>query len=423
MRNIAFLAFVLLCAVGQAHAQNLVGTWQGTAGKIRNILEISKDHTGQLQGELYILDLGDVGINAVSSITITDDKLTVVLDTMPSRFEGVLAPDGKSFSGAWYTGDKRDETETLVRATDKTAWPVDTSPHRAEFITVNKDVRLEVLDWGGSGPPMVFLSGLGNTAHVFDAFAPKFTDRYHVYGITRRGFVASSAPPPTDENYDPNRLADDVLAMIKALDLSKPVLVGHSIAGQELSSIGIRYPDKITALVYLDAAMTYAFYDPTKTMTTVGMDAAIVRRILQELPRASGDRARGLAAELEATLPHLVRSLPSFLDMRGSGGAQEPPRTLTSLEKINAAIIGNQRPYMGIEARALVVYALAPCGEQCDSPRAQALAASKREQMGAVEAGMPNAHVVRTPNADHYVFHSNESDVLREMNAFLTTLK
>src|SRR5262249_41731069 len=43
--------------------------------------------------------------------------------------------------------------------------------------------------------------------------------------------------------------------------LSKPVLIGHSIAGEELSSIGSRHADRVAALVYLDAADAFAFYD------------------------------------------------------------------------------------------------------------------------------------------------------------------
>ena len=39
-----------------------------------------------------------------------------------------------------------------------------------------------------------------------------------------------------------------------------------------------------------------------------------------------------------------------------------------------------------------------------------------------LEAHYPNAHVVRLPNANHYVFLSNEADVLREMNAFMDGL-
>ena len=47
--------------------------------------------------------------------------------------------------------------------------------HRVQFVTVEDGVRLEVLDWGGVGPNMVLLAGSGNTAHVYDDFAPKLT--------------------------------------------------------------------------------------------------------------------------------------------------------------------------------------------------------------------------------------------------------
>jgi hypothetical protein len=35
---------------------------------------------------------------------------------------------------------------------------------------------------------------------------------------------------------------------------------------------------------------------------------------------------------------------------------------------------------------------------------------------------VPSARVVRLPHANHYVFRSNEADVLREMNAFFASL-
>jgi hypothetical protein len=49
------------------------------------------------------------------------------------------------------------------------------SPHAVRFVAVDKDVKLEVLDWGDTGRPAVLLAGLGNTAHVHDDFAPKLT--------------------------------------------------------------------------------------------------------------------------------------------------------------------------------------------------------------------------------------------------------
>ncbi len=74
-----------------------------------------------------------------------------------------------------------------LHAQQPAAWK-DPSPHTTQFVTVDKNVRLEVLDWGGSGRPLVLLAGGGDTAHVFDDFAPKLTPNFHVYGVTRRGF-------------------------------------------------------------------------------------------------------------------------------------------------------------------------------------------------------------------------------------------
>src|SRR6266849_1947102 len=139
----------------------------------------------------------------------------------------------------------------------KPVWK-DPSPHTSRFVTVEKGVRLEVLDWGGSGKPLVLLAGGGDTAHVFDDFAPKLMPSFHVYGITRRGFGESGFSP---EGYGADRLGDDVLAVLDSLKLIRPVLVGHSLGGEELSSLSTRHPTRIAALVYLEAGYPYAFDD------------------------------------------------------------------------------------------------------------------------------------------------------------------
>jgi hypothetical protein len=153
----------------------------------------------------------------------------------------------------------------LRGATKEIVWHRDSlARFKSTFIAVDKNVKLEVIDWGGSGRPLVLLAGLGNDAHVFDKFAPRLTATCHVYGITRRGFGASSAPTPANGNYSADRLGDDVLAVVGSLRLNRPVLVGHSIAGEELSSIGSRYPDKVAGLIYLDAGYSYAYYNRSR---------------------------------------------------------------------------------------------------------------------------------------------------------------
>lgn len=104
-------------------------------------------------------------------------------------------------------------------------------------------MKLEVLDWGGTGRPLVYIPGLGATAHLFDKFALQFASKHHVYGVTRRGFGASDHPDPASgANYMADRLGDDVLTAIDKLKLDRPVLVGWPLAGEAMSSIGCRHP-------------------------------------------------------------------------------------------------------------------------------------------------------------------------------------
>src|SRR5271166_2935142 len=126
----------------------------------------------------------------------------------------------------------------------------DPSRHVVQLVPVDEGVRVEVLNWGGSGRDLVLLAGSGNTAHVFDDFAPKLTRFGHVYGITRRGYGASTAP---EDGYSEQRLAEDVLHVIEKLKLKAPVLIGHSMSGEEMTRLGDNHSALLSGLVYLDA--------------------------------------------------------------------------------------------------------------------------------------------------------------------------
>ena len=156
------------------------------------------------------------------------------------------------FIGAWIlTGGAARAQEVAISR--------DPSPHSARFVTVEANVQVEVLEWGGSGRPLVLLAGAGNTAHVFDEFAPRLASVGRVYGITRRGYGASSAPAA---GYSVDRLGTDVLEVLDALALERPVLIGHSIAGQELSFLATNYPKRLAGVVYLDGGYRYALHRP-----------------------------------------------------------------------------------------------------------------------------------------------------------------
>ena len=121
--------------------------------------------------------------------------------------------------------------------------------HESGFINVN-GIRLHYLDWGGKGETLIFLTGMGSSAYIFSRFAPRFNDKFRVLALTRRGHGDSDYP---ETGYDADTLVEDIRQFMDALHLEKAILVGHSLAGVELTHFAATYPQRVEKLVYLDA--------------------------------------------------------------------------------------------------------------------------------------------------------------------------
>jgi non-heme chloroperoxidase len=308
---------------------------------------------------------------------------------------------------------------------------IDSFPHTIKFVMVEPGVKLEVLDWGGTGRPVVLLAGLGDDAHVFDALAGKLIGKYHVYGITR-GFGASDTPTATEGNYASDRLGDDVIAVLDELKLERPVVAGHSIAGEELSSIGSRHADRVAGLVYLDAGYQYALYVASQRDWTI--DGNELKKKVDAIANAmTPQEQRTLVAEMVKTdLPQYEEDLTArLMRLQEIPDRPTPSKAQTkSREFVSAfAVVAGERRYTQIRCPVLAIFAdphyLKP-GPPADAKKDADYAARDLEkveaQSKAFEALGPNVRVVRISNADHYVFRSNEADVLKEMNTFISAL-
>jgi non-heme chloroperoxidase len=296
----------------------------------------------------------------------------------------------------------------------------DSSPHKVQFVTVEEGVKLEVLDWGGSGRPLIFLAGAGDTAHVFDYFAPKFVGQHHVYAITRRGSGVSSKPAPANANYSADRLGDDVLAVMQALRIDRPVLVGHSIAGEELSSIGSRFPNKVSGLIYLDAVASWSFYDPATPQMEIEMNG--IKKRIEEIEAGGVDEQEKLR-ELETA----IAKFETVLHQNNEDVKTMPP--LPPRSPIGAAMNFEVEKYTSIPVPVLAIMACphdwSHFFQNDPERRAARLAADTAACSARADSfahGVPTARVVRVPNADHYLYRTNEAQVIDEMKKFLSTV-
>ena len=313
-------------------------------------------------------------------------------------------------------------TVLLVAYSNQTAAQVSQSVDR--FVTVGPGVKLEVVDWGGDGRAVVLLAGQGVTAHGLDTLARALATSYHVFGLTRRGFPPSSVPTT---GYRADQLANDVLTVLDSLHLPKPVLIGHSVAGEELSSIGSRFPERVAGLVYLEAGYSYAFYNQAVGDYRIELNEVInaTTRLSTAAPK---DQAVLIAQLLETTLP----SFETGLRTRQSVLATSPPNATpaardTGFAVPRAILEGHQR-HTNIRAPVLAIYAVphrTPATVGTDSVRLARWRASQdlvAAQADAFERGVAGARVVRIPNADHFVYRSNAAEVLREIRLFIQGL-
>ena len=299
----------------------------------------------------------------------------------------------------------------------------DPSSHIVRFIEVEPGVKLEVLDWGGSGESVLLLSGHGDTGHIFDDFAPQLAQGFHVYAITRRGFGTSSEPK---QGYDLTRMVEDIKQVTDALKLRRVNLVGHSIAGDEMTRFALTYPERVAKLVYLEAA-----YDR--------VEAQLLEARFPKLPPSAPkikesetpESIRASVAESEILMPEAaIRSTRVF------GGDGQFVRPVTPDWIVHAVAIMVEHPdYKSIHAPILAIYAvyqtpaqLLPRYNMADRETRQGLdqvfdlwQPFARGQRKLLRDTAPGARIDEIHGASHYIFISHQDRVLRETAAFLQT--
>jgi pimeloyl-ACP methyl ester carboxylesterase len=311
-----------------------------------------------------------------------------------------------------------------ARTTSRAQIPTERQPAILK-VSSRGGVSLEVLDWGGNGPPLVFLAGGGSsTPHDFDEFAPRFARRHRVIGITRRGVGGSSGPRP--QSFDD--YIDDIVAVLDAFHFDRVVLVGHSYAGSEMARFGEKYGGRCAALVYLDAAYDYTdpalekIFEVNRPPAPPPMQSADSASI--DAVRAWSIRVQGYAPPVSALRAsrvwgkdgRLIGLKPSLVE------SWDIPIPTPRWERVTC-------PSLGIYAMPIPYEASLRWWSSLDSlqqARGKAYYAAfapwtkkNREAFGR----LPQNRVVEFPSVNHNFFMAQPDETVRVIDAFLNSLK
>jgi pimeloyl-ACP methyl ester carboxylesterase len=297
---------------------------------------------------------------------------------------------------------------------------------KSDFVHVN-GIRLHYLDWGGTGSELIFLTGMGCSAYIFNKFAPRFTDKFRVLALTRRGQGDSDYP---ETGYDADTLTEDIRQFMDRLNIQKAILAGHSLAGVELTHFAATHPTRVEKLIYLDAL------DDRRGFPTI--------REQNPLRNIEIKKEAGTPRTLEEYIANMKRDIPEFAEIWGELWDEEiahgvrvnedgvlVDRMPASIEKMmieNLSIgyvpkkVNAQIPILSFYARRTPKISDAYSEEQkasyfefhrnVDEPFGKWL-------ISEFQGRFPHAKIVVIPEGHHYCFIAQEELVYNEMQKFL----
>jgi pimeloyl-ACP methyl ester carboxylesterase len=164
---------------------------------------------------------------------------------------------------------------------------------QGEFVDVI-GVRTRYLQ-AGSGPDILLIHGSPGSVEdwgpIMEALAPDF----RVTAYDRPGHGYSGVGPRYDATYN----ADFAIAVIDALNLQRPVVVGHSYGGATAAAMAIQKPAMVRSFVIVDSSL-YRWSRPPDPL----YDLLAIPALGTGVARVSGPVvAKKIRANLEAIFP------------------------------------------------------------------------------------------------------------------------
>ena len=294
----------------------------------------------------------------------------------------------------------------------------------ASGMTQDAGIKLHYLDFGGQGTPVLLLPGMSNTAWIYSDFGRELAKRYRVFALTRRGHGQSDQPP---QGYSLEILSNDILDFLNRQKIDRVVLVGHSLAGAELTDFATRHGNRVAALVYLDAAYDREYQltlpaEPVEPQAMTDADRVSADSFVAYLRQSRGDIRRYWSETVER-------------DMRASVTPTSDGKyrwTIAPIfEEYLKATSGAAPDYNRIAAPALAIYSvedetrrLPPTASQADIDAVAAYAAGPltewREKSIAQFRKGPGSREVTIIDAGHHMFLHRPAETRRLLEEFLS---
>lgn len=211
------------------------------------------------------------------------------------------------------------------------------------------------------GPPIVWISGWGNSYWLWFRQIPAFKDQYRCVIFDNRGAGRSSKP---DFPYTMDMFAEDTVGLMDSLNIQAAHIVGVSMGGFIAQQIAISNPEKVRSLVLISThfggpnavsadnrTLAMMFASPTETVTMeqalkmrysvaysskfIQENKALLKQIqtwVEQNPQPLSARLHQAAASYTFNVESEVKqiSVPTLI-LQGSNDRMVPPKNAEML--------------------------------------------------------------------------------------------
>lgn len=243
---------------------------------------------------------------------------------------------------------------------------------------------------GGGSTPVLLLHGWIGSRRSFAALLPLLAGHARVFAVDLRGHGDADKPP---SGYDLSGLADDVVAVLDALEIPRAVLVGASSGGYVAQQVAVNSPDRVAGLVLAGAPQDLRGRRPFASeldQLSDPLDPAWVRSFvagftdLDRLPSWFVDVM--VEDALRVPAPIWVASLTGLL-------TSPPPTDLGVIKAPTLVISGGRDRLLG------------------------------QEQTDALVAAIPGAEWIDYPDTGHLVLEEQPAQLAGDIADFLADLR
>lgn len=256
----------------------------------------------------------------------------------------------------------------------------------------------------GEGPDVVLIPGLSSSPAAWEstvAAVPGY--RYHLVHVSGFGGRAPGANA-TGPVVAP--VAEEIARYMKETGLEKPAIVGHSLGGTWAMMVAARHPDLASRVMVVDMFpfLGAMFGGPAATPETL---KPIAEQMRSAIAGATGDPRR---ANIDQMIATMVRT-----ETMRARAAQDSLASdaAVSGQAMHDLILADLRPEIAsIKVPLSVLWVRPPNAPVTEEQMAQFYALSY--------AGVPQAKLVRIPNAYHFIMWDEPEAFRKELRAFLS---